>query len=235
MAHHCSGPETRCKAQAGSIEPMNVFVTGGTGYIGTRLIAALVRRGDSIRAVVRRGSEKKLPAGVRAVVADPLQLDSYTADISPGDTVVHLIGVPHPSPAKAKQFREMTGFDSGCGQGGRRCRRPPLCLSERCPPAPVMKAFIAVRQRAKIARATGIPSTSVRPWYVLGPGHWWPYPLCHFSGSPNACPEPGIRPGVSGLVTVRQLVAALVWAVENGSDGFQIIDVPTIRTLSLKF
>ena len=113
---------------------MNVFVTGGTGYIGTRLIAALVRRGHRVRAVVRRGSEKKLAAGVRAVVADPLQFDSYTADISPGDRFVHLIGVPHPSPAKAKQFREIDLVSIQVAvRAARRCRRPAFYLPERCP------------------------------------------------------------------------------------------------------
>lgn len=38
-----------------------VFVTGGTGYLGTPLIRALVKRGHSVRALVRPGSEKKLP------------------------------------------------------------------------------------------------------------------------------------------------------------------------------
>ena len=32
---------------------MNVFVTGGTGYIGTRMIAALLQRGHAVRALVR--------------------------------------------------------------------------------------------------------------------------------------------------------------------------------------
>jgi uncharacterized protein YbjT (DUF2867 family) len=34
---------------------MNVLVTGGSGYIGTRLIAALLSRGHSVRALVRPG------------------------------------------------------------------------------------------------------------------------------------------------------------------------------------
>jgi nucleoside-diphosphate-sugar epimerase len=55
--------------------------------------------------VLRAGSEKKLPADVSAVIADPLKEGSYTESVRGCDTSIHLIGVPHPSPAKAAQFR----------------------------------------------------------------------------------------------------------------------------------
>ena len=84
---------------------MNVFVTGGTGYIGSRLIPELVRRGHSVRALVRRGSENKLPAGAEGLVGNALEANSFADAIAPADTFVHLIGVPHPSPAKAAEFR----------------------------------------------------------------------------------------------------------------------------------
>ena len=60
---------------------MNVFLTGGTGYIGSRLIPALQARGHVIRALVRQGSEDKLPATVEKIFGDPLRIDSYTDQI----------------------------------------------------------------------------------------------------------------------------------------------------------
>lgn len=86
---------------------MKVFVTGGTGYIGSRLIPLLVQRGHEIKAVVRKGSETKLPRGTTPVLADPLRMDSYLEHVQGAGAFVHLIGVAHPSPAKAKQFREI--------------------------------------------------------------------------------------------------------------------------------
>jgi uncharacterized protein YbjT (DUF2867 family) len=45
-------------------------------------------------------------------------------------------------------------------------------------PAPVMRAYIAVRQEGeRLIRASGLAATILRPWYVLGPGHRWPYLL----------------------------------------------------------
>ena len=81
---------------------MNVFVTGGTGYIGSRLIPALIVRGHKIKALVRTGSEAELPDFAECVVGDALRMDSYQEHVRGADTFVHLIGVPHPSPAKAK-------------------------------------------------------------------------------------------------------------------------------------
>jgi nucleoside-diphosphate-sugar epimerase len=87
--------------------PNSIFVTGGTGYIGSRIIPLLRKRGFEVKALVRSGSEKKLPAGATGVIGDALQIDSYTERVRGADTFVHLIGVPHPSPAKAKQFHDI--------------------------------------------------------------------------------------------------------------------------------
>ena len=83
----------------------SICVTGGTGYIGRRLLPLLTKRGHAVRAVVRAGSQNKLTDEVSAVIADPLKENSYAESIRGCDTFIHLIGVPHPSPAKAAQFR----------------------------------------------------------------------------------------------------------------------------------
>ena len=155
---------------------MNVFLTGGTGYIGSRLIPALQARGHVIRALVRQGSEDKLPATVEKIFGDPLRIDSYTDQIPPAHTFVHLIGTPHPSPAKAKRFQEIdlvsiqVAAKAACEAGVRH-----FVYLSVAHPASMMQAFIAVRTQGEaLLRETGIPATFVRPWYVLGPGHWWP-------------------------------------------------------------
>lgn len=58
--------------------PHAVFVTGGTGYIGSRVLPLLRKRGHEVKALVRKGSESKLPAGAIGVIGDALQIDSYT-------------------------------------------------------------------------------------------------------------------------------------------------------------
>jgi len=39
-----------------------------------------------------------------------------------------------------------------------------------------MKHYVAVRAEGeRLLRESGIAATFIRPWYVLGPGHLWPY------------------------------------------------------------
>ena len=213
---------------------MKVFVTGGTGYMGSRLIPLLVRRGHEVKALVRKGSETKLPAGTTPVVADPLRMDSYTEQVRGADTFVHLIGVAHPSPAKAKEFREIdllsvqvavkAARDAGIGH---------FIYLSVAQPAKMMQAFIAVRSEGeRMIRESGIPATFVRPWYVLGPGHRWAYVLLPFYWICERLPATRESARRLGLVTISQMLDTLVWAVENPADGVRILDVPKIRELA---
>jgi len=48
-------------------------------------------------------------------------------------------------------------------------------------PAPVMKEYIQVRKECEeIITGSGLNASIIRPWYVLGPGHRWPYLLIPF-------------------------------------------------------
>ena len=216
------------------LSAMKVFITGGTGYMGSRLIPLLLERGHEVKAVVRRGSETRLPGGAIPVMADPLRMDSYTEQIGGADTFVHLIGVAHPSPAKAKEFREIdlvsaqvavkAARDAGIGH---------FVYLSVAQPAKMMQAFIAVRSEGeRMIRESGMPATFVRPWYVLGPGHRWAYALLPFYWICERLPATRESARRLGLVTISQMLETLVWAIENPPDGIRIVDVPRIRQLS---
>jgi len=85
----------------------SVFVTGSTGYIGRPLIGALLDRGDAVHALVRPGSEHRLPAGATPHAGDALDAATFAAAIPRGATVVHLVGTPHPNPSKAAEFERV--------------------------------------------------------------------------------------------------------------------------------
>ena len=77
-----------------------VFVSGGTGYIGTRLIKLLLDRSHSVTGLVRRRG--KLPSGATELQGNALDASTFTVG---DDTFVHLVGVSHPAPWKQSQFR----------------------------------------------------------------------------------------------------------------------------------
>ena len=212
---------------------MNVFLTGGTGYIGSRLIPALQARGHVIRALVRQGSERKLSATAQKIFGDPLRINSYTDKIPAADTSVHLIGTPHPSPAKATQFQEIDLVSiQVAAKAARDAGVRHFVYLSVAHPASMMQAFIAVRRQGEaLLRETGIPVTFVRPWYVLGPGHWWPYAILPVYWLMELIPSTRESARRLGPVTIAQMVRALVWAVENPPDQVRILDVPQIRRL----
>lgn len=211
--------------------PQNVFITGGTGYMGQRLIPELVGRGHTVRALVRPGSERKLPQGATPVFGDALRGETYAALIPPCDTFVQLVGVAHPSPAKAREFREIDRPSAlGAIAAARANAVSHFVYLSVAHPAPMMKDYIAVRSECEASlRASGMNATILRPWYVLGPGHRWPYALVPFYWLAERIPATREGARRLGLVTLPQMIAALVQAVENPARGVRVVEVPEIR------
>lgn len=208
-----------------------VFVTGGTGYIGRPLIAQLLAAGHKIRALVRPGSTTRLPPGTNAVIGDALAAPSFASAIAPADTVVHLVGTPHPNPAKAAQFRavDLRSIEAAVS-AAQQARVKHFVYLSVAQPAPIMKAYLEVRQRGEtLVRSSGMAATILRPWYVLGPGHRWPYALLPVYALLETLPATRQFARRLGLVTLRQMVAALVDAVEHPPAGVRVIEVPEIR------
>ena len=114
--------------------------------MGSRLIPILAARGYEVVALVRPGSESKLPAGYTVVVGDALDGASYQQHVSGCDTFIQLVGVAHPSPAKAKEF---VAIDQRSGMeaihAAQRAGVAHFIYVSVAHPAPAMHAYIAAR------------------------------------------------------------------------------------------
>ena len=71
---------------------MRVTLTGGTGLIGSRLVAALRARGDEVTVLSRRPDDAQARLGVEAVGWDPAAGPAPAAALAGRDGVVHLAG-----------------------------------------------------------------------------------------------------------------------------------------------
>ena len=223
-------------AQGSRIRDVNnstkeIFIAGGSGYMGRHLIPELLARGHRVKALVRRGSESKIAAGCTLVAGDALDKRSYVEKIAPADTFVHLVGVAHPSPAKAAQFRSIdlvagrAAIEAAVDAGVKH-----FVYLSVAHPAPMMKAYIEVRTQCEaMIRQSGMDATILRPWYVLGPGHRWPYFLIPIYKLMELLPATRAGATRLGLVTLEQMVQSLVHAIETPAQGVRIVEVPEIR------
>ncbi len=215
--------------------PHTLFLSGGTGYIGQRLIALLLQRGHHVRALARDSSENKLPQGCEVVRGNALDSASFRHAVSPADTFVHLVGVSHPNPSKAEQFRTIdlasvhASVPAAVAAGVRH-----FVYVSVAQPAPVMQAYGQVRAECEaLIRASGMNATFVRPWYVLGPGHRWPYLLMPMYWLFEKIPATSATAKRLGLVTLEQMITALAWAIENPASGVRVLEVEQIRRVVL--
>lgn len=213
-----------------------VFIAGATGYVGKRVAETLARRGHRVAGLARLGSERRLPAKCAAVLGNALDGSTFRDKLGAADTYVQLVGVAHPSPAKAREFREIDL--KSCEESlsvAVANRVSHFVYVSVAHPAPVMKPYIEVRTRCEeMIGRSGLNATILRPWYVLGPGHYWPYVLK--PGYWLARQIPSLREGATrlGLVTLDQMVAALVRSVEDPAKGIRIVEVPEIAKMALQ-
>ncbi|VAX23321.1 hypothetical protein MNBD_NITROSPINAE02-993 [hydrothermal vent metagenome] len=88
---------------------MKVFITGGTGFVGRNILGALRREGHSIRALVRAGSEARLPylEGIEVVYGDVTLPADWSGKLRGIDAVIHLVGIIREFPGQNITFEKI--------------------------------------------------------------------------------------------------------------------------------
>lgn len=225
----------RVKSLPKSSESRRVFITGGTGYIGSNLIPVLIEREHRVRVLVRPGSKAKLPAACEVVSGNALDANSYHQLIRPADTFVHLVGTPNPSQATAAELRAIDLVSvreaaSACAEVG---MRHFIYLSV-ARPAPSKKDLVAVRAECEqMIEQRHLNATILRPWNLLTPEQRWPRMLRPVYKLAEWIPFTRAAALRLGPVTLDQLILALVEAVESPVQGTRIVEVPEIRSSAL--
>lgn len=218
---------------------MNILVTGATGFVGRGVLPLLLDAGHELRALVRAGSERKLPSHPRctAVVGNPLDRSSVAHALEGCDAVVHLLGI------RRKEIKStgLTYDDVDVGSVRvmveamkRSDVRRMLLLSAG---AIGKSVYVQCKGRAeKIVQDAGLDWTIYRPAFILGPGQEWPRML-----------EPGLAllgtlPGHFGDVARRaravrreELAACMAWSLGHEESAGAIYDVPAIRVVAARW
>jgi len=209
----------------------DVFVTGGTGYLGRPLIEALLARGHTVRALTREASTGSLPGGSVIIKGNALDPAGWMGQVAPADTFVHLVGTPHPNPAKAAQFQavDLASIRASV-QAATSARVRHFVYVSVAHPAPVMHAFIEVRKQGEVLiNASGIGATILRPWYVLGPGHRWAHLLQPLYAVARLIPSMRASADRLALLPRQAVIDTLVRSVESPPDGVRVIEARDIQ------
>ena len=126
-----------------------------------------------MHALARPQSVRRLPSAAVHAIGNALDDTTFAAAIPPRATFVHLVGTPHPNPAKASEFRrvDLASIKAAVAAAVRAGVHHFIYVSV-AHPAPVMHAYIAMREEGEaLVRSSGIRATILRPCSILGPGH----------------------------------------------------------------
>ena len=168
------------------------LVTGATGFIGTRLVAALLDAGWQVRATGRRQHAEELPPGATYQPADLASDDDVTPLLAGVTHLFHLAGASSSQSSEAAMFRdnvvatkrllagasesetlERVLYMSSTSVYGEEVKLPSP-VTEETEPQPSRaygKAKWATEEVLWSACQAGAPVVVVRPVSVFGPGN----------------------------------------------------------------
>lgn len=226
---------------------MRALVTGGTGFVGANLVAALIRRGDAVRVLRRDNSSlvalEDLP--VEHAIGDILDADAVARAVADCDVVFHVAALS--SYWRARRDAVYRANVDGTRVVMEACLRagtprvvhtssiaaigipPPGAIGDEQTPFDALSATFAYadsKHRAEAvvreAAARGLPAVMVNPATVIGAGD-------HYMVSGSMIVEfarghmPAVPPGGVCVVDVDAVVAGHLAAAERGRVGERYI------------
>jgi uncharacterized protein YbjT (DUF2867 family) len=183
-------------------------ITGGTGFVGSRLIDLAVGAGHQVRALTRR--EQLARDGVTWVRGD-LDAIGALAELCDGaDAVIHVAGVVNAPDREGFAHGNITGtanmLAAAKGAGVRRF----VHVSSLASREPQLSAYGWSKGEAdKLVRASGLEWTIVRPPAIYGPGDLEMLELFRVARFGLALLPPGGRISVIEVGDLGRLLLAL--------------------------
>jgi nucleoside-diphosphate-sugar epimerase len=153
-----------------------LFVTGGTGFLGSRVVAALRQRGISIVALDRSGKLREKfssDPGVETIAADVLQPEHYRAGLAKTSVILHLAALTGRA-SEQEHFRvNAEGTEILLDEARRTGIRKILFVSSIAAKFPDKSRYYYAQAKVRAeeaVRASGLHFTTIRPTMIFGQG-----------------------------------------------------------------
>jgi uncharacterized protein YbjT (DUF2867 family) len=201
--------------------PDSLFITGATGYIGSRVLSSLDRRNYRRIICLSRAKPAAAQAGVEYVVADLLDSSAYSAALSQCDTVLHMAAVTGKS-RPAEYFRvNREGTRTLAGESLRAGVKRFVYVSSIAAKFRDQSRYYyaqSKRQAEEVVASSGLAHTIVRPTMVMGKGAPVLEGLARLAGAP-VLPIFGNGRAQVQPVSVNDLTTCLLDILKGGFEG----------------
>lgn len=218
---------------------MEIFITGGTGYVGVPIVKRLARDGHGLRLLVRKDSNVPERVSCRRVRGDLNDMGALREGTRGADVVVHLVGI-------IREEAQAT-FEAVHVEGTRRVIE--AAVAEGVPRIVHMSAlgvdegsrsaYSRTKARAEaLVEASPLLHAIFRPSVIFGPGGPGPTFVSEIAGRLLTLPlHPLFGKGDQVLqpVHIDTVAEAFAIAIAGGADGRTLSlagpDVMTMREL----
>lgn len=152
---------------------MKVFVTGGSGFVGSEIIRQLLAAGHEVRALARSRKTATAEAGLEFWPGDATEPETLKGALAGCEAIIHLIGIIREFPDKQITFQRLhidatrNILAAAQEQGIRRYLHMSSNGTRRDGVAEYHKTKWAAEE---LVRASGLDTTIFRPSVIFGPG-----------------------------------------------------------------
>lgn len=219
----------------------SIFVTGGSGFVGSAVIDELLRRGHGVRALVRsRPIEKPGVQNITGGLADTAALD---AGLTGADAVVHLVGIISETGEQTFEKVHVEGTRQVLSRAKAAGVSQIVHMSALGAKAESESRYLTTKFAAEgLVKQSGLEWTIFRPSVIFGPGgefvkmvadfaqgKSFPYAFMPYFGTGLV----GYTPRKLQPVDVRDVARAFADAVDRPADfagqtvnlvGSQVVD-----------
>lgn len=194
---------------------MSVFaITGGTGFVGSRLIDLALEAGHQVRALTRRDQPPR--DGVTWVRGDLDATEALATLCTGADAVIHVAGVVNAPDRAGFAHGNITGTASMLAAANDAGVRRFVHVSSLAGREPQLSAYgWSKREADALVKASGLDWTIVRPPAIYGPGDLEMLELFRVARFGLALLPPGGRISVIEVSDLGRLLLALA-----ATDGF---------------